>query len=451
LEKEYARSAEEPKIFDPIPDPFLGTRLTTDTIKKINDATFEVYKNTGTKIDSDIPITLQVTRDLAEGKIALPDLEAALKKNGATLDQLGNALAGTESNAGRALNLMSQLKRRMQLAGLEIPGFEKEPPSWGDYGGDLFRRWTNIWRGALTSALSTAVRNIETQTVRVGLEGVEKMVDGTLQRMFRLGPKHEEAPSRGFGQALESWTDLLKSGKRQQAMEILNVFPSQKDRMFSLYASDVALAQGRQPIPAKLSGVASKLEAVTRTAEQSIEYANFLNKGQEFLIRKAAFRAKLADILDKKGFDIDTFDPRAIDVKDIAASVDHALEMTFAVTPTKGIGKMMMDLYKVAPPLYYVMPFPRFMWNSWKFFSDFSPLGFTKLLSPTERGKIAAGDTKVLSRAIMGTGLLGAAYLIRNSDAARDGTRSASAANSRHRPYNLSAPTLCRGRCEAME
>jgi len=100
----------------------------------------------------------------------------------------------------------------------------------------------------------------------------------------------------------------------------------------------------------------------------------------------------------------------------VAASVDHALEMTFAQTPHKGVGKWILDAYKAIPPLYFIAPFPKFMWNSWKFISDYSPTGFVKLLSSSERAKLAAGDTKTLSRAIIGTGMLGAAYMLRNSE-----------------------------------
>jgi hypothetical protein len=53
-----------------------------------------------------------------------------------------------------------------------------------------------------------------------------------------------------------------------------------------------------------------------------------------------------------------------------------------------------------------VLPFPRFMANAIDFQFKHSPLGFLSLLSPKERTKIAKGDFKTLSQAMLGTGLL---------------------------------------------
>lgn len=413
LEKFIGTRSDNPEIYDRVREEFKGTNLNDRTIKRLADAAYEGFTASGKTIDPDIPITIQVAEGITDGTIPLTrDLEPYRK-------EIGIALAGSESQFGRGLARMSQLKQKMKQAGMTFGDFGNEPPpsAW-EYANDLMHRWINIWRGSLVGQLATHVRNAETQGVRLEIDGLENIVDGALRQMLHLGPGSERGLSDGFRRAMENFTDLVKAGKRQQANEILSLFPSQKERLFYQYASDVNTALKERPVPpGKIFGT---LERITQAAEQSVEIVNTVNRGQEFLIRRAAFRAKLAELLEKAGQNIDAIDLRAIDEKMVAEAVDHALEVTFAATPQKGPFKALLDVYKAVPPLYFVAPFPRFMFNSWKFFYEFSPAGLLKLLSSKERAAIAAGNLKTINRAIIGTGLLGAAYMLRNSEYAGD-------------------------------
>lgn len=417
LEREMGMHSETPGIFDKIPEELKGERLNTETIKTIKEAGIKLYTERNLKLDPDIPVTIQLARDISEKRISVDDWVA----KGVNKDDLGKALLSSASNFGKGLNQLSQFSKAIKRSGIDLGEFTTEPPPSGwAYSLDLANRWINIWRGALVTQLGTAIRNAETQVARIGIDGVEKIVDGTMHDMWRLakGQKSGGELGIGFQRAMEGFVDLAKKGKREQANEILTVFPDQKSRMFYQYASDVNAAMKEpHPLPAGVKGmIAAPFERITQSAEKAVEFANVVNRGQEFLIRKAAFRAKLAELLEKQGQNIDSIDIRALDEKMVAEAVDHALETTFAATPLNGPGKWILDVYKAVPPLYFVAPFPRFMINSWKFFTDFSPAGFVKLLSAKERAAVAAGNTKTISRAIVGTGLLGAAYGLRNSE-----------------------------------
>ena len=51
--------------------------------------------------------------------------------------------------------------------------------------------------------------------------------------------------------------------------------------------------------------------------------------------------------------------------QDIAAAVDHGLELTYAATPEKGIGKAFVEFVNKIPfTLSLAIPFPRFLVNS---------------------------------------------------------------------------------------
>jgi hypothetical protein len=423
LEEERGAPVSQ-KQFEEIPDPFKGSRLNTATTEAITRAATDFYKEAGLTLDKDVPISLQIARDLAEKKLPLDGLRQRLSAEGVTLRELADGFLGTATNAGRQLNQLAQVQKKLldvlkdakdvTGAGELLDGLKGPPPSAWEYAGSLFRRWLNIWKGLLVSQLSTTVRNLETQGVRVGIEAIEKVTDVAVRKIFRVGTDAERTFGEGSERAIELLKNVASSKRRALADSILDEFPDQKDRLFSQYTADVERATPTDARGLKLVG--QKFEQITTGAEKVTALANTLNSMQEYLFRRAGFRAKLAEELRAKGQDIERIDPKAIDEAMIERAVDHGLEMTFATTPKGGLGGAIMDVFRAAPILGLVAPFPRFMINSWRTFLDFSPAGFLKLLSPAERAKIAQGDVKTVSRAIIGTGLLGSALALRDSE-----------------------------------
>lgn len=411
----------EDSLGQKIPPVLQGTRLSTDTTRKVVAAAEDAFTKMGIPRDADVPITLQVVEMMSEKPEAFKTLKASLETSGATLDDLAQMFMTTASDAGRQLGQLGNLEKRLQgipeLADLATAlGKAKEPLSGWELAGHFWGRFVNLWRGSLVTALSTAMRNLETQMVRVAIDPIEKSVDGTIRTLFRLGPETERGMTPAFRSAMETMGSLVSKGKRAQVDEIIKAFPDEADQLFYRYASDVA----RSTKGAKIEGsVATRIESTMTKAESAVNFFNTINRGQEFLVRRVAFRVKLAEDLAKRGVDIDRILPGQVKAEEVAAAVDHALEMTWAQTPKeKGPFKSFLDLYENpwGKALSFVLPFPRFMFNSWKFFYDYSPAGFLKLLSSGERAAIAAGDTKALSRVIVGSGMLGAAWELRNSE-----------------------------------
>ena len=101
----------------------------------------------------------------------------------------------------------------------------------------------------------------------------------------------------------------------------------------------------------------------------------------------------------------------AIPRADIKASVEQALEITFAkefspfAKGPEGMAGKFIQAFNGIPGAAFVVPFPRFMMNSVKWTFEFSPLGFLRLISPEVRNRIAAGDMSTISRATIGVGL----------------------------------------------
>jgi len=122
--------------------------------------------------------------------------------------------------------------------------------------------------------------------------------------------------------------------------------------------------------------------------------------------------------------------------EDIAAAVDHSLELTYAAEPKGGIGEAFVKFVNKVPfTLSLAIPFPRFLVNSLKFLYEYSPLPtvvggaravadiplaamtfsadgtFTKSFFQ----KLKNGETSGMVKALMGWGLFGTAMQIRDS------------------------------------
>jgi len=365
----------------------------------------------------DVPVTLQLVKAMAENPKLNEAFAADLQKVGITREQFLKSYVTAKSIAGKTLADLSVAERRLRNElgpnnplVKELSKQRAELSGW-DLGWHYFNRWTDVWRGSLVTRVKTAVRNLETQVVRLGMESIEGAMDGAIRKTFNLGEK-SQAPS--MRPIFDVFKTLVSKDRIKTAEKILELNPDIKDNMFRRYTSDVAFD------PEIAVSSLTRLEKVTKGAETVVRFQNTMNWWQEFLIRKTAFYDELARRLDSKGLKIDKIDPKKIDIKDLTAASEHALEVTFAKTPTGNIGKAILNLYKVIPPLKLIAPFARFMINSWDFVYQRNPAAFMKFLSKAERAKLKAGDTRTLTKAITGSALTLAAYQLRRSEAAGD-------------------------------
>lgn len=258
----------------------------------------------------------------------------------------------------------------------------------------------NIRRGLLVSQIATSARNFTAQVGRVGMHTFTDIFDNVLNQTFnpvkRLFGK-ETSPvdhTQSFKLLANLTTDVKKS--KDITDFVTDYFVNEKNRLFTNYASDVAKATDSKPF--------------TR-AQKVVDGLNTLNRMQEYFYRRGMFAASLDDTLRKKGINLDDVikanDISKITEADVTKAVDDALQFTYAKTPDNALLKGFVDTVNKMPFVATgVLPFPRFMANAIDFQFKHSPLGFLSLLSPKERGKIAKGDFKTLSQAMLGTGLL---------------------------------------------
>jgi hypothetical protein len=412
------------------PPPLTDPILALPTSRRIVAAAEELFTKAGVPRDPTRLLSDQITDLLAKGALPLPEVQATLARNGLTLTQLANDLfrPGVR-DAARRLQSLSALEQRLKGLAQSDPEAQRALGELRAAAADLdevakaqdwWVRVDNLRRGLLVSQLATAVRNFETQVGRLGLDVLQRGLDAGLQQLFRGAARTH--PADGF----EAVLNLFGRGTKERVEAVLRAFPAEQNRLFLRFSSDIASS-------ARAGGVVlSGADRAFQRAEQAVELLNTVNRFQEFVVRRAVFQAELAQRLRRRGQDLAALIEQnrvgTIPAEDVRAAVDKALEMTFATQPTAetfgprfgAFAERFISL--VNDPIArrlgstLLVPFPRFLMNSLKFFYDFSPLGALRLLSPRELAALRAGDTQVASRAILGTAMLGAAWQLRNSE-----------------------------------
>lgn len=269
-----------------------------------------------------------------------------------------------------------------------------------------WKRSMNITRGLMVSAVSTAMRNLQSQAIRFDVERLTDLVEHGLRRSVGL---NSDFTTRNI------WRDTLRQFKSSEpfAREILGEHPGELFRMFSVNAAGVDVPL---PTPAK-----NAVERVFQTVEKGVELANFANRAQEFHLRSVEFLAELDLHLRKeKNESLEQFVRRhgvdAIPLDIVRKGVDKALEVTFADMPMRDRagGRLLTSIIEVGnylPPTLSPVAFPRFMFNNLKFLYQYNPTGLIDVAYNRTGNR-----PRALARSIVGSSMLLLAYQFRKSD-----------------------------------
>jgi hypothetical protein len=383
--------------------------------KKVLTAAEELLTAGEVPRDPSMLLSDQVTTLLSSGRLSNETITKVLADHNTTYTELADGLFRPAiRDSARRLQTLSALSQRLDALG-KTPGGAAEMEALREIAATMdapgrlqswWRRVDNVRRGLLVSQLSTAVRNAETQVVRGGLDSAQAAMDAGIQKVFGSGTATPVHAADAFG----LWLNLARRGTKADTEAILGAFPKEHDRLFNVYASDIARrSQG---------GTGAVADRVFDKADRAVAVLNTANNFQEYAMRRAAFVAKLDQKLRGRGGSLEQAiaKPGDIPLEDIRGSIDHALEVTFSAQPKYGtVGQKFVSFVTSMPGATLLLPFPRFLVNSLKFQLDYSPVGLLKLVSKGEREKLASGNPEVLSRALLGTAMLGAAAQFRDS------------------------------------
>ena len=374
----------------------------------------------------------QIADLIVTGRIDDQAFTKILKDNKIQLDEFARYFGADKSDAGRTLQSLSIIQSKINKLNKVPNGNTAYDQAVSASGADEFvpttgrwRRADNIRRGLLTGQVATAVRNFQAAIGRVGVDVLEKGLDVALRSAYR-SMSGGAMPKKSLSNPMTSFEGFLsifrqidpKNYKlvKEQTNNILASFPKEQDRLFLRYSSDIVERSGGKDL--------------LGNGEKAVHLVNFFNRLQEYIVRRAVFQSSLDELIrnNPKHYSnrklaqiIADNDLNIFKQEDIAAAVEKALEVTFAknFNQGKGIYEGIADYFiKLINRLPFTaslaIPFPRFIMNSLKFHAEYSPLGFFRYFSDGERQAFAKGNTAGMSKAIIGSGMLLAAYNLRH-------------------------------------
>jgi len=405
-------------------------------------------KNKGV-IESLLDITLD--KEL----VADEELLTTLSKYGLSFEEYISSTIGSFSDAGKLLNIASQIKRTRSIGEIDDVAQKKLIEAQNKIS-QAGTRLENVRRGAMVSQIATAMRNFESAAIRMPMESLGNMVDMVMHEFgkpIKGGLLNGEGGFVGGTKALfskDNWKNSFASHKyifsrpdvaKGYSDLILNrpEFQAQASRMFD-NLNEIRISTGRGE-----GGLSDKL---LNPLEDTVELMNFANRWQEHLVRRGAFFGELGR-LTKKEYNIDLIDAlqegklpdllndastvRPDGARSFVALVNDSIESSLSVTYAKqpdnalfrDITNIMTGRRIFGIPLTTVVEFPRFMFNSMEIMAQYGAGGaipLTKkmmdIVNPTgsKLTKLTPKDRQAIQRNIVGLAAIGAAYQYRTSE-----------------------------------
>ena len=341
------------------------------------------FRNPRTKeLESGPRLFQRIGESIRNGELNLEELPKIVTKYGLSANETARLFEDAATYSGRTLQALSRVEKEIRalLPDIQLP--ERIPTLWERFKSG-YLAVDNFRRGLLVTQLATAARNAISQTGRYSLGTITDGMNGVVSKM--TGQKESFTP---FFEDIAAVLRKFSKGNVEKLEKVLTKNPIESARLYNTPVGDVALT-GK----------------ITNTL-------NAFNRGQEYFFRNLILDAKLNAASKREGIKIED-----LGAGEVERAVDEALDWTFAKSPIRGsFGDSIMRMYRAMPPLTLINPFPRFMSNAVKFLYDYSPAGIMSLFNSKTRAAIAAGDYNAISKAIIGTSMLGGAVAIRANE-----------------------------------
>jgi len=397
------------------------------------------YSNlAGLQRPADMPFSEFFYRHFKAGTLPEEEVSKLVTKYDLKDEDLFELITGSRQGLGDAARVM----QRFSIASRYVPKEAADIAKLGLQEADdlgFWKRFTNVYRGALVSSVATTMRNVISSVGRVPIDAATNLMDSAVNAA--ANPFRQQKVGVSPFDAAALLTDRFAPGRNTKFWEQMkNVQPEIQKELAATYAADVARV--------------TKKDAFAKV-EKAVDVANLLNRVTETATRKALFPVMLRREATRLGLDfnelVDTGGIARLPEEAWTKALDDTLGYTYSARSEVAdkFSQMLDKMGKVGTVSRVVgttiMPFPRFMMNAMKFQFDYSPAGFTKLLTEAERAKFAKGDVSAVSKAIVGSAMLYGAYQFRNSENAGEKWYEAKLPDGRTvdlRPFFPAAPYL---------
>ena len=397
------------------------------------------YSNlAGLQRPADMPFSEFFYRHFKAGTLPEEEVSKLVTKYDLKDEDLFELITGTRQGLGDAARVMQRFSIASRYVPREAADIAKLGIQEAD-GLDFWKRLSNTYRGALVSSVATTMRNVISSVGRVPIDAATNLMDSAVNTA--ANPFRQEKVGVNPMDAAALLMDRFAPGRNTKFWEQMkNVQPEMQKELAATYAADVSRV--------------TRKDAFAKV-EKAVDVANLFNRVTETATRKALFPVMLRREATRLNLDFDEL----VDTGGIARlpeeawtkALDDTLGFTYSARSEVAdkFSEMLDKMGKVGTVARVVgttiLPFPRFMMNAMKFQFDYSPAGFTKLLSEAERAKFAKGDVSAVSKAIVGSSMLYGAYQFRNSENAGEKWYEGKLEDGRTvdlRPYFPAAPYL---------
>jgi len=395
--------------------------------------------------------TMRILLDMTVNKDikATEELLNILNKYDLSFEDFILSSVGSFSDAGKILNVASQIKRVRPAGDVEAGKLKALMDRESDIS-NMGNRIEGARRGMLVGKFATAMRNLESYSIRgVGLEGLMNVIDG-VTRSFNEPIKLGNDAAGGFlgaGKTLLSkdlWKDSFGTWKytferpdvANGFMELILEQPEFASTYTKMYdnLNEIQKASGR--------GSGTTADVVVSELENVVEMFNFANRWQENLTRNATAMSEIERLVrleykidlrqamqDGKLRDLinDASTVRPEGARSFSAIVadatDKALEVTYGAAPEGKMAKAITSFIttnKIGPvPLTVFVEFPRFMFSSMEYmaqstFGAASPL--LKKAVGIHKGPMTPKQQRAIQRNLVGAAAISAAAMYRSSE-----------------------------------
>ena len=388
-----------------------------------------------------------------------------LNKYDLSFEDYATMVLGSASDAGTVLGKFGQMTKRIKPKSVKVDAREKELLENQKVMMNTWRRVNDIRRGLLVSQLATAMRNLSSAGIRAPLEGLGNVMDTALYNVGKaegfvdtskaagrelvtlVNPFSRENRRnwRGSFRHLEYILDPVNATRTKPVVDFILDRPEltkEFDRMFNQLNE---VSRGLD----KSTGTGTVRDKVLSGLEKGVDVLNGPNRFQEFLIRRGTMLAELERLANREyglGKDgsldfmqllndgkLNDFLNDAPDLVPKGAksfktlvndATERALDITYAKQPNSDFGREITS-FITRNGLTAIMPFPRFMFNSFELAGDYTigslqPLRRKALETITNKkgtAPLTAKERQQVTRNIVGVlGLLPAAYMYRMQD-----------------------------------
>lgn len=386
----------------------IATQEVTDKVLRFE---IDYLKETGLSRPEKLPLKDFFFMHFNAGTLPMERTLELAKQAGIDPEDLTDFVAGSQQTATEAARV---LRARMVMSRY-IPKEAADVAQAGVKTPDelsLWKRTTDATRGLMVQQLATTMRNTWGSLVRLPIDMATSLTSTAINAA--TNPFRNDAVGTNALDAFAVITDRFQPARNKKFYEQLRTYyPKVVKDLNATYAADVAGGVTKDKF-GKVEKVVNTLNLVNRVTETTTRNMMFPVYLRRELTRR---NLNIDDIVDTQR--LDEIPQDAID-----AALRETMDFTYGAAPKTdhAMGKVadafIRGVEALGPVGVTVAPFPRFMVSAIRFQAEYNPLGVARLLSKKNRDAMMAGDPEVLSKAIVGSGLFGAAYLFRDSDAA---------------------------------